>query len=90
MMLAAEAAAEEKAGRLRKRAELAMRKQLDAELDRLEALAAVNSHVRPEESAALREERAALAAAIAASRIRQDCLRLVWRGPSRGGFPSRS
>jgi len=50
---------------------------LGAEHDRLQALARVNASVRPQELAALVEERRALAAVIPDARLRLDALRLV-------------
>jgi ATP-dependent helicase HepA len=50
---------------------------LDAAITRLEALARVNPAVRPEEIAALRDEKSQLLAAIALARPRLDSLRLV-------------
>ncbi len=50
---------------------------LDAAISRLEALARVNPAVRPEEIAALRNERAQLLVAIGNARPRMDALRLV-------------
>lgn len=64
---------------LQQRAAAAMRKQLDEEISRLEDLQARNPHVRSEEIAALRDQREALAAAISASTLRLDAVRLVLR-----------
>ncbi|MBB5034415.1 helicase-related protein [Prosthecobacter vanneervenii] len=64
---------------LQQRAVTAMRKQLDEEISRLEDLQARNPHVRSEEITALRDQRDALAAAISASSLRLDAVRLVLR-----------
>lgn len=47
------------------------------EIERLEALARVNPAVRPEELAALRDEREALRAVLPGARLRLDALRLI-------------
>lgn len=64
---------------LQQRATAAMRKQMDEEISRLEDLQARNPHVRPEEISALRDQRDALAAAIGATTVRLDAVRLVLR-----------
>ncbi|MFN2377311.1 MAG: hypothetical protein ABR538_12295 [Candidatus Binatia bacterium] len=79
--------AEERAAVLRRAARSAMDAQLAAELERLSALAAVNSHVTPEEADALRRERDELALTIDTARLRPDALRLVWQGPVKDGAP---
>jgi ATP-dependent helicase HepA len=89
MLASAETSAGRRADLLRRRAEMIMRRQLDAELDRLKALAEVNDHVHPDEERALIAERDALAAAISSARMRPDALRLVWHGPTDEGAPSR-
>jgi ATP-dependent helicase HepA len=62
---------------LRRQANAAMRGELEAELQRLQELAARNPSVRAEEIEALAAERDALAEALANSRLRLDALRLV-------------
>jgi hypothetical protein len=42
-------------------------------------LRTINDHVRPEELDALREQQAALSAAISAARLRLDTVRLIYR-----------
>lgn len=54
-----------------------MTAQLDAEIERLEDLARINNHVRPEEAAALRLEQQELLKAINGAQLRLDVLRLV-------------
>jgi ATP-dependent helicase HepA len=54
-----------------------MRESLNAELTRLEALARRNPAVREDELTALREERAALDAAIDGTRLRLDAIRVI-------------
>ncbi|MFY0992135.1 RNA polymerase-associated protein RapA [Halomonas sp. C05BenzN] len=54
-----------------------MRAELDGELNRLEALARHNPAVRDDELQALREERAALDAAIEGTRLRLDAVRVI-------------
>ena len=54
-----------------------MRQALDAETERLEALATVNPTIRPEELAQLRDERERLEAALGHIHLRLDALRLV-------------
>lgn len=56
-----------------------MTHQLDTEIERLEDLARINHHVRPEEVAALRQAQLDLAAAIASAALRLDSVRLVMR-----------
>jgi ATP-dependent helicase HepA len=55
--------------------------QLQAEIERLEDLRAVNDHIRPEEIAALRQQQTELRAAISSARLRVDALRLIFRTP---------
>lgn len=62
-------------------ATVAMSTQLKQEAERLEALRAINDHVRPEEIAAIREHENALRAAIASAHLRLDALRLIFRVP---------
>jgi ATP-dependent helicase HepA len=62
-------------------ATVTMSGQLRQEAERLEALRAVNDHVRPEEIAAIREQESALRSAIASAHSRLDALRLIFRIP---------
>jgi ATP-dependent helicase HepA len=57
----------------------AMNAQLRAEIERLEELREVNTHVTPEEIAALRAQQAALQEAISSARLRLGALRLILR-----------
>jgi ATP-dependent helicase HepA len=57
----------------------AMAQRLDAEIERLEDLREINSHVTPEEIAAVREQRAALDAAIRSAHLRLGAVRLIAR-----------
>jgi len=54
-----------------------MRAELDAELSRLEALSRLNPAVRADELEAMRRERAELDAAIEATRLRLDAVRVI-------------
>ncbi|WP_445158551.1 RNA polymerase-associated protein RapA [Halomonas sp. E14] len=58
-------------------AQVRMRRSLDAELARLEALARLNPAVREEELEALRRERRELDAAIEGTRLRLDSVRVI-------------
>ncbi|MDR5867850.1 RNA polymerase-associated protein RapA [Halomonas koreensis] len=73
----AEAEAERELPSIVEAAQARMRETLDAELTRLEALARRNPAVREAELAALREERAALDAAIEGTRLRLDAVRVI-------------
>lgn len=57
----------------------AMSSQLQGEIDRLETLREINDHIRPEEIAALRQQKTDLLAAITSARLRIDALRLIFR-----------
>lgn len=76
----ARALAEAQAGPLVAAAQHALRTALDAELERLRALARVNPNVRPAELAALAEERAQLDGALGRARIRLDAVRVILAG----------
>ncbi|MBB3141603.1 RNA polymerase-associated protein RapA [Halomonas organivorans] len=73
----AEAEAERELPSIVEAAQTRMREALDAELTRLEALARRNPAVREDELTALREERAALDAAIEGTRLRLDAVRVI-------------
>ncbi len=60
-------------------AQTRMSTQLQNEVERLEDLRQRNDHVRPEEIAALREQKSELAAVLQASRLRLDAVRLIFR-----------
>jgi ATP-dependent helicase HepA len=55
----------------------AMARRLDAEIERLEDLREINSHVTPEEIAAVTEQRAALDATIRSAHLRLGAVRLI-------------
>ena len=55
--------------------------QLDDEIERLEDLRELNDHVRPEEIAAVAQQKADLVAALATTPLRLDAVRLIWRMP---------
>jgi ATP-dependent helicase HepA len=59
----------------------AMNDQMREEIERLEDLHQINSHVTLEEIAALRERRSALADAIASARLRVGALKFILRTP---------
>jgi ATP-dependent helicase HepA len=77
MLLDGERLAQTGADQLRASAVERMRQGLDAEIERLQALAAFNPTIRPEEVAQLRDERARLEAALGHIHLRLDALRLV-------------
>jgi|GEM_PF-6158230 len=58
----------------------AMTAQLQAELDRLSNLRAVNDHVRPEEIELTQAQLAELTTTLAQARLRLDAVRLIWKG----------
>ena len=58
-----------------------MNAHLEAEIARLQELAELNDHVRPEEIALLEQQKEALALAFANARPRVDALRLILRTP---------
>jgi ATP-dependent helicase HepA len=79
MLARAQKLAEKQLAALQKKALTAMRQQLDAEISRLEDLMSRNPHVRPEEVAALVDQRESLAAAIQSAVVRLDAVRLILR-----------
>lgn len=60
----------------------AMRAETGAEIDRLRELAELNDHVGAAEIEALLATQAALEAAIRATRVRLDAVRLIWKAPA--------
>jgi hypothetical protein len=58
-----------------------MNRLLGHEVERLQTLAQVNDHVRPQEIRLAQAQQQELADAIQQSRLRLDCLRLIWKGP---------
>ncbi len=58
-------------------ADAEMKRQLEAEIERIEDLARINKHIRTEDADTLRKNRDAIAAAMAAASLRLDSVRLV-------------
>ena len=74
------ALAETGATTLRQAALLGMSQLLSHELERLQTLAKVNDHIRPEEIRLAQTEREELSTTISQSSLRLDSLRLMWKG----------
>lgn len=81
MLQAAEKLAESRASVLRQAAANEMHRLLGHEVHRLQTLAQVNDHVRPQEIQLAKAQQEKLAATLQASRLRLDSLRLIWQGP---------
>jgi ATP-dependent helicase HepA len=81
MFQSGEKLAESRAARLRQCALDEMNRLLGHEVRRLQTLALVNDHVRPQEIELARAQEAELVTALQQSRLRLDSLRLIWRGP---------
>jgi ATP-dependent helicase HepA len=81
MFQTAETRAETKAAELRQSALKEMNHLLGHEVERLQALARVNDHVRPQEIRLAQAQQKELAAVLQQSRLRLDSLRLIWKGP---------
>lgn len=77
MLAAAESAAAAKFEPMKADADESMRRQLQAEIQRMEALAEVNPNVRQEETQFLREALDALTSAIASSRVALEAVRVI-------------
>ena len=73
--------AETKAAAVRESALKEMNSLLGHEVERLQTLARVNDHVRPQEIRLAQAEQEELATALQQSRLRLDSLRLIWKGP---------
>jgi ATP-dependent helicase HepA len=73
--------AETKAAALRQSAIHEMNRLLGHEVERLQTLAKVNDHVRPQEIRLAQAQQERLATALQQSRLRLDSLRLIWNGP---------
>ena len=73
--------AETKAAALRQSALKEMNHLLGHEVERLQTLARVNDHVRPEEIRLAQAQQEELATTLQQSRLRLDSLRLIWKGP---------
>ncbi|MBE0543148.1 MAG: hypothetical protein IH623_22975, partial [Verrucomicrobia bacterium] len=54
---------------------------LGHEVERLQALAQVNDHVRPQEIRLAQAQQQELATTLQQSRLRLDAARLIWKGP---------
>jgi ATP-dependent helicase HepA len=80
MFQAAEKVAETRAVTLRQSALNEMNRLLGHEVERLQSLAQVNNHIRPQEIQLARTQQHELASAIQQSRLRLDSLRLIWKG----------
>ncbi len=73
--------AENQAGGLRELALKEMNHLLGHEVQRLQTLAKVNNHIRPEEIRLAQAQQAELGTTLQHSRLRLDSLRLIWKGP---------
>jgi ATP-dependent helicase HepA len=73
--------AEAKAAALRQSALNEMNHLLGHEVERLQTLAQVNDHVRPQEIRLAQAQQAELATTLQQSPLRLDSLRLIWKGP---------
>src|SRR5205085_5391781 len=73
--------AETKAAALRQSALKEMNHALGHEVERLQTLAQVNDHVRPQEIKLAQAQQEELATTLQKSRLRLDSLRLIWKGP---------
>jgi len=80
MLRATEQQAESKAVTLRAAALKEMNHLLGHEVQRLQSLAQVNDHIRPQEIQLAQTQQQELTSAIQQSRLRLDSLRLIWRG----------
>ena len=80
MLESAEAFAHKQAQERIATASAAMTAQLQAELDRLTNLRAVNDHVRPEEIELTQSQLTELTTTLAQARLRLDAVRLIWKG----------
>lgn len=78
MLDAARAIGERAAAKIVAEARRAITEELGEERSRLELLARLNDHVRPDEPARLAEEETALLAALETASAQPDALRLVW------------
>ncbi len=81
MFQTGEKLAESRAAGLRQAALNETNRLLGHEVQRLQTLARVNDHVRPQEIKLAQGQQDELAAAVQQSRLRLDSLRLIWRGP---------
>jgi ATP-dependent helicase HepA len=74
--------AETMAAVLRESALREMNQLLGHEVGRLRTLARVNDHIRPMEIRLAEAQQRKLATALRQSRLRMDCLRMIWQGPA--------
>jgi ATP-dependent helicase HepA len=81
MLEAAAILAETKAAALRQSALNEMNRLLGREVERLQTLAQVNDHVRPQEVRLAETQQEELVTILRQSRLRLDSLRLIWKGP---------
>jgi ATP-dependent helicase HepA len=81
MFQSAATLAENRASALRQSALKEMNHLLGHEVQRLQTLLQVNDHVRPEEIKLAQAQQEELATVLRQSRLRLDCLRLIWKGP---------
>jgi ATP-dependent helicase HepA len=81
MLQTASTLAETRASVVRDVALREMNHLLGREVERLQALAKVNDHVRPEEIRMAQAQQEELAAVLNHSRLRLDSVRLIWKGP---------
>jgi ATP-dependent helicase HepA len=72
--------AESKAASLRQSALREMNQLLGHEVERLQKLARVNDHIRPQEIRMAQAQQEELSIALHGSRLRLDALRLIWKG----------
>jgi ATP-dependent helicase HepA len=82
MFQAAAVLAENRAAALRQSAMNEMNQLLGHEVQRLQTLQKLNDHVRPKEIILAQAQQQELAATLQQSRLRLDCLRLIWKGPA--------
>ena len=87
MLDSAERSAETAAAELRAGAVDSVRAELGREADRLRKLSEINDQVDAGEATHVGREQIDLERHIAHSRLRLDCVRLVWVGPVRDGQP---
>jgi ATP-dependent helicase HepA len=78
MLEKAQELASEKMTRIIGAADFIMNRQLQGEIERLQSLRETNDHIRPEEIAALQQQKEALTQAINAAHLRLDAVRLIF------------
>jgi ATP-dependent helicase HepA len=81
MLQKAATLAEAHATALRQNSLAEMNRLLGHEVQRLQTLARVNDHIRPQEIKMAQARRDELASVLQQSRLRLDALRLIWKGP---------